>query len=96
MSSCKDCPANMYNAWLEAEDKNEWINVGLSTITTMSGRTSFMENLLKEWECVRCSNYPSLEEQQDMQYWDSINGTTNWLDTITKVKQDYPKPSWPL
>ena len=41
----------------------------------------------------RIKNYPSLEEQMDMQYWDSVNGTTTWKDAIAKVKSDYPKPS---
>lgn len=41
----------------------------------------------------RVKNYPSLTEQLDMQYWDSINGTTKWKDLITKIKNDNPKPS---
>ena len=36
---------------------------------------------------------PSLAEQLDMQYWDSVNGTTTWKDAIAKVKSDNPKPS---
>jgi hypothetical protein len=36
--------------------------------------------------------YPSLEDQADMQYWDRINGTTTWMDAITKSKDEYPKP----
>ena len=35
--------------------------------------------------------YPTIQEQLDMQYWDNINGTTNWKDTIAKVKSDNPK-----
>ena len=35
--------------------------------------------------------YPSIQEQLDMQYWDNVNGTTNWEDTIAKVKADNPK-----
>ena len=35
--------------------------------------------------------YPSIEDQLDMQYWDSINGTSNWKDAITKIKTDNPK-----
>jgi len=35
--------------------------------------------------------YPSIQEQLDMQYWDSVNGTTNWEDAIAKVKSDNPK-----
>jgi hypothetical protein len=41
----------------------------------------------------RRAAYPSQEEQWDMQYWDQVNGTTIWKDTIAKVKSDYPKPS---
>ena len=38
-------------------------------------------------------NYPSIQEQLDMQYWDQVNGTTTWKDAIAKVKAAYPKPS---
>ena len=38
-------------------------------------------------------SYPSWQEQMDMQYWDSVNGTTTWKDAIAKVKSDNPKPS---
>ena len=36
--------------------------------------------------------YPAIQEQLDMQYWDKVNGTTNWEDAIAKVKSDNPKP----
>jgi len=39
----------------------------------------------------RDRQYPSLAEQADMQYWDSVNGTTVWVDTIAAVKAAYPK-----
>ena len=39
----------------------------------------------------RASAYPSMSEQLDMQYWDKINGTTTWADTIAAVKAKYPK-----
>ena len=35
--------------------------------------------------------YPSIQEQLDMQYWDSVNGTTTWKDAVAKVKADNPK-----
>ena len=35
--------------------------------------------------------YPSIQEQLDMQYWDSVNGTTTWKDAVAKVKSDNPK-----
>jgi hypothetical protein len=40
---------------------------------------------------LRQQAYPSLQDQQDMQYWDQINGTTIWQDTITAIKEQYPK-----
>ena len=46
-----------------------------------------------EYIRLRREAYPSLDEQQDMQYWDAVNGTTIWKDTIAKIKSDYPKPS---
>ena len=36
--------------------------------------------------------YPSIQEQLDMQYWDSVNGTTTWKDAIAAVKTENPKP----
>jgi len=39
----------------------------------------------------RATSYPSIQEQLDMQYWDKVNGTTNWEDAIAKVKLDNPK-----
>lgn len=49
---------------------------------------------LKKTEAVnsRKNEYPSIEDQLDMQYWDSVNGTTSWKDAIAKVKTDIPKP----
>lgn len=40
----------------------------------------------------RKTAYPSIQEQLDMQYWDSVNGTTTWKDAVAKVKSDNPKP----
>ena len=48
---------------------------------------------LKKVQLKRASAYPSLQEQMDMQYWDSVNGTTTWKEAIAKVKSDNPKPS---
>jgi len=40
----------------------------------------------------RQNAYASIADQLDMQYWDSVNGTTTWKDHIAKVKSDNPKP----
>jgi len=39
----------------------------------------------------RLAEYPSLTDQQDMQYWDAVNGTTTWKDKINEIKTKYPK-----
>ncbi len=44
-----------------------------------------------DYKTLRQQEYPSLQEQADMQYWDQINGTTIWQDTITEIKEKYPK-----
>tara|TARA_Y100000114_G_scaffold75106_1_gene68852 strand:+ start:124 stop:471 length:348 start_codon:yes stop_codon:yes gene_type:complete len=53
--------------------------VGIDTIITV------------DYTDARASEYPSLEEQQDMQYWDAVNGTTTWKDKIAEIKAKYPK-----
>ena len=45
----------------------------------------------KQYQRERATAYPSIQEQLDMQYWDKVNGTTNWVDAIAKVKSDIPK-----
>ena len=46
-----------------------------------------------EYKEKREEAYPDWKTQMDMQYWDKKNGTTTWVDAITKVKTDNPKPS---
>jgi len=46
-----------------------------------------------EYKEKREEAYPGWQSQMDMQYWDSVNGTTTWKDAIAKVKSDNPKPS---
>ena len=40
---------------------------------------------------LRTTEYPSREDQFDMQYHDQVDGTTTWKDTIQAVKDKYPK-----
>jgi hypothetical protein len=35
--------------------------------------------------------YPSIQEQLDLQYWDKINNTNKWEEAINAVKIKYPK-----
>jgi hypothetical protein len=36
--------------------------------------------------------YSTLRAQLDMMYWDAMNGTTTWIDEITRIKELFPKP----
>ena len=45
-----------------------------------------------EYQRKRQPQYPSIEDQLDMQYWDQVNSTTTWKDAIAKGKSDNPKP----
>jgi len=39
----------------------------------------------------RAKEYPSIQEQLDLQYWDKVNGTNKWQEAINAVKAKYPK-----
>lgn len=45
-----------------------------------------------DWIIQRSIAYPDIKDQLDMLYWDGVNGTTVWADTIAQVKTDIPKP----
>jgi len=46
----------------------------------------------EQYKYDRQSEYKTIAEQLDMQYWDAVNGTTNWQDHINAIKTKYPKP----
>jgi len=39
----------------------------------------------------RVAEYPSIGDQLDMLYWDKVNSTETWRETIAKIKAKYPK-----
>jgi hypothetical protein len=45
----------------------------------------------KQYQRNRAKEYPSIQDQLDMQYWDKINSTNTWQDAINAVKTKYPK-----
>ena len=45
------------------------------------------------YKTARQEAYGSIQDQLDMQYWDSVNDTTTWADHIAQVKSDNPKPA---
>ena len=67
-----------------AYDKDEQeVTYDNTAIETLVASEAYKVNRAKE--------YPSIQEQLDMQYWDAINGTTTWQDAIDVVKNKYPK-----
>ena len=74
----------------------EWFSETL-TQPSQSAIDAEMARLQAEYDNAQYSRdrakaYPSLADQADMQYWDSVNGTTTWADAITAVKEAHPKP----
>jgi len=76
----------------------------INQITWLNGTTPISSNeiLTKQQELIaeynakqyqrdRSKEYPSIQEQLDMQYWDKINNTTKWEEAINAVKTKYPK-----
>lgn len=51
------------------------------------------QRALKTWLPQRLEAYPTIQQQLDMLYWDQVNGTTNWRDNITSIKEQFPKGS---
>ena len=45
----------------------------------------------QEYARNRSSEYPTWQEQMDMQYHDAKNGTNTWQEAIEAVKTKYPK-----
>ena len=82
--------------WVLRGDELEWLDQN-QTQPTDAEIDAELARLEAEYEAKsyarsRAAEYPSLQEQLDMQYWDAINGTTNWADAIAAVKTKYPKP----
>jgi len=55
-----------------------------------------IDEMQKDWDNFsyslnRKKEYPEIVEQLDMIYWDSINGTENWISKISQIKKKYPK-----
>ena len=82
---------------IEANDINKitWLN-GTTPIPKADIEAKMAELQVEydanQYQRDRATAYPTIQEQLDMQYWDKVNGTTNWENAIAKVKSDTPKP----
>jgi hypothetical protein len=66
-----------------AKPTEEECNAGLAAMQAEYDAAAYQRS--------RAAAYPSIQEQLDMQYWDSVNGTTTWADAIAAVKAAHPK-----
>ena len=46
---------------------------------------------IRKYQRDRKNEYPAITEQFDMLFWDKVNGTNIWQDTIQDIKNKYPK-----
>ena len=64
-----------------------WLNgtspISKSDIETKANKIAYIGK--------RANEYPSWQDQMDMQYHDKVNGTSTWQTAIAKVKSDNPK-----
>jgi hypothetical protein len=97
---------NIINSILSINPNAEVVVRGddINTIEWHNGTTPIPANeiLAKQQELIteynsnqyqrdRAKEYPSIQEQLDLQYWDKINNTNKWEEAINAVKQKYPK-----
>ena len=78
----KDLDTDSYKAF---DKDNKEITIDMTAVEAEFAKLDYQNK--------RITEYPSIQNQLDMQYWDAVNGTTTWKDAIAKVKSDNPKPS---
>ena len=87
-------PNAQFNYQDENIDSIEWHN-GTTPIPKAEIEAKMVELQAEydanQYQRDRATAYPSIQDQLDMQYWDNVNGTTTWEDSIAKVKADNPK-----
>ena len=80
-------------------------NFGFAAIESNSDYQKFIQDVAEQgieivegpdiiepdYATLRSQEYPSREDQLDMMYWDRVNGTNIWEETIQSIKDKYPK-----
>jgi hypothetical protein len=59
--------------------------------TTIQNKINELQTIWDSKAYIDERNYPSIQEQLDMQYWDKVNNTNNWQNAITAIKNNAPK-----
>jgi len=80
--------------WINLADGEVYSNLKLNDETAVMPTEEEVNAKIAELQVIedREIAYGSIADQLDMQYWDSVNGTTTWADHIAQVKADNPKP----
>jgi hypothetical protein len=81
-----------FKKWYGSEDAAEALSEEEQAQVDAAYATAVAEETTTQYQRTRAEAYPSIQEQLDMQYWDSVNGTTTWADAIAAVKAANPKP----
>lgn len=93
VAKIKDENGDLYNVGLGKESINlseqELIEIAKKTFLEIK----YIESnpFPPDYKVLRAKEYPPIEEQLDLIYWDKINGTNNWEKAILAVKEKYPK-----
>jgi hypothetical protein len=80
--------------WIDLKNGEVYSNLKLNDDTATMPTEEEVNAKIAELQVIenRKIAYGSIQDQLDMQYWDSVNGTTTWADHIAQVKSDNPKP----
>ena len=86
---------HQWYGWIDVNDGEVYSNLKLNDETAVMPTEEEVNAKIAELQVIedRQIAYGSIADQLDMQYWDSVNGTTTWKDHIAQVKADNPKPS---
>ena len=89
-----------YQIYQDLALKQDFMIIELEPI--IEANTDMEDNIIRQYQLVskpkptyieqRQQAYPSITEQLDMIYWDKINNTKIWQETITAIKAQFPKP----
>ena len=72
----------------------KFVNISLSDLEVVDNPAwgdNDWTNATSSSEEKRLREYPSIEDQLEMLYKDTINGTTTWRDERTKINNKHPK-----
>ena len=91
---------NLFGGWSNRNGQNFIVENRVERLPTEAEQQLIDDETLRleteqaanAYKKLRVTEYPSIQDQLDMQYWDSVNGTTTWATAIAKVKTDNPKP----